>query len=277
MEFGSLWELCNAFTDLVTKNDLAVPTGSTILIGSASHLTNVGISASHAEELAAVSRKLAAFTEGGIYFLPCPFILCAESSDPELVRATNELVSWLGNMLSKEVCYTPVAMELSARRMLLSNFPVASSPTRRLLLPEALSSPMKKKWACGATTLPVGAARFDYRAEREIVEALVKELNSRLALNLEPDISFRRQVEAPAATPEKFIVIGASHANKTADALAATGAYVIKLVQPGWRVTKTRVAELAAQLKSVLAREGEECTLHSRLPDVGQQPLYCKD
>ena len=184
MEFGSLWELCNAFTDLVTKNDLAVPTGSRILIGSASHLTNVGISASHAEELAAVSRKLAAFTEGGIYFLPCPFILCAESSDPELVRATNELVSWLGNMLSKEVCYTPVAMELSARRMLLSNFPVASSLTWRLLLPEALSSPMKKKWACGATTLPVGAARFDYPAEREIVEALVKELNSRLALNL---------------------------------------------------------------------------------------------
>ena len=82
----------------------------------------MGISA-YAEELAAVSGKLVAFTEGGIYFLPYPFILCAESIDPELVRATTQLVSWLGNMLSKEVCYTPVAMELSARKMLMSSFP----------------------------------------------------------------------------------------------------------------------------------------------------------
>ena len=50
-------------------------------------------------------------------------------------------------------------------------------------------------------------------------------------------------------------------------ALAATGAYVVKLVQPGWRVTKTRVAELAAQLKSVLAREGEECTVVFQMLD----------
>ena len=115
--------------------------------------------------------------------------------------------------------------------------------------------------------LPVGAARVDNTAEREIIEALIKELNFRLAQNLEMDISFRRQVEAPAARPEKFIVIGASHTNYKADALAATGAQVIKLVQPVWLINKTRVAELAAQLKSVLAKEGEDCTIVFQMLD----------
>ena len=113
----------------------------------------------------------------------------------------------------------------------------------------------------------MGAARVDNAAEREIIEALIKELNFRMAQNLEMDISFRRQVEAPAASPEKFIVIGASHTNFKADALAANGAQVINLVQPGWLINKTRVAELAAQLKSVLAKEGEDCTIVFQMLD----------
>ena len=59
----------------------------------------------------------------------------------------------------------------------------------------------------------------------------------------------------------KFIVIGASHASRTADALAATGVQVVKLVQPGWCITKTRVAELADQLKTALENEGDNCTV----------------
>ena len=57
IEFGSLWELTNTFIKLVRSKDLIVPTGSTILIGSASHLSNIVISA-YAEELAAVCKRL---------------------------------------------------------------------------------------------------------------------------------------------------------------------------------------------------------------------------
>ena len=149
VEFGSLWELCNVYMDLIRSKDLVVPMGSAILLGSASHLSNVGISA-YAEELVAVCRKLFSLHNGEIYILPCPFIMCWGSDDPEFVRATTELVSWLGNILSKEVFYTPMAMELSARVILKSELPVASAPTRRLLLPVSLSCPLKKKWACGA-------------------------------------------------------------------------------------------------------------------------------
>ena len=125
------------------QDDLAVPPGTTILIGSVSHLSNVGISA-YAEELAAVSRRLHSFFEGRIYCLPSPFILCSGSNDPVLVRSTTELVSWFSNILGKEVFYTPVSMELCARKILVSSLPTADSPPRRLLLPASLTTLVKK-------------------------------------------------------------------------------------------------------------------------------------
>ena len=153
LEFASLCELNNIFLEILRKEDLLVPTGSTILIGSASHLSNVGISA-YAKELSAVCRRLHSFFNGSIYCLPCPFIMCAACTDPELVRATTELVSWLGNILGREVNYTPVAMELCARKILESDLPTAPSSSPRLLLPVSLTSPLKKKWAMSATNLP---------------------------------------------------------------------------------------------------------------------------
>ena len=156
LEFASLWELCSTLTDLVRKDDLLMPMGSAVLIGSASHLSKVGISA-YCEELVAVSKRLQSHFNGSVYVLPCPFILSTGSSDPELVRAYTELASWLTIILGKEVAFTPIAMDLSARRILNSASPTANSPTRRLLLPVSMTCNLKKVWACGASNLPTGA------------------------------------------------------------------------------------------------------------------------
>ena len=260
IEFASLWELCNKFIDLVKKDDLAIPTGSTILLGSASHLSNVGLSA-YAEDLAAVYRRLLSFLDGGIYCLPCPFILCGGTNDVELIRSTAELVSWLGNILGKEVYYTPVALDLSARRILESKFPVTQTTTRRFMLPTALSSNQKKKWACGPASLPARAGPAGTEVEEEIINTLLKELNSRLALNLDTVVSFDRFPALPQPKPGRYVVVGASHAGRTADALAASGASVVKLTVPGWRITKAKVAEMADRLMDTLQQEGPDCSV----------------
>ena len=260
VEFGSLWELCNVFIELIKRDDLSVPTGTTILIGSASHLSNIGLSA-YAEELAAVCRRLHAFLEGGIYCLPCPFILCAGTSDTELVRSTAELVSWLGQILGREVYYTPVAMELCARRILESSLPTAPASMRRLLLPVSLWSAQKKKWACGAAVLPIGAEPACEKVEKEIVVTLIGELNTRMALNLDHEVSFVRDPPIPKAKPDIYVVVGASHAARTAAALEAGGAEVVKLTQPGWRVTRPKAAEMAAKLREVLESVDPTCTV----------------
>ena len=67
----------------------------------------------------------------------------------------------------------------------------------------------------------------------EIINALLKELNARLALHLDTVVSFDRNPAAPATKRDRYIVVGASNASQTADALAATSSSVVKLTVPG--------------------------------------------
>ena len=147
-------------------------------------------------------------------------------------------------------------MDLSARRILTSASPFANSPTRRLLLPVSMTCNLKKVWACGASNLPTGAEAAGKESKIEIVTALIRELNSRLAWNLDLDVNYERTAISPHSKPEKYVVVGASHAGRTADALAGTGAIVYKVVVPGWRIMKQKVAKMCDDLKTVLAEAG---------------------
>ena len=42
IENATLWDLFNYFSDLILEHDLELPVGSAVLLGSASHLDNVG-------------------------------------------------------------------------------------------------------------------------------------------------------------------------------------------------------------------------------------------
>ena len=150
-------------------------------------------------------------------------------------------------------------MELCARRILESSMPTAPASMRRLLLPVSLWSTQKKKWACGATVLPIGAKPTGEKVEKEIVVTLIGELNSRMALNLDPEVSFVRDPPVPKEKPDIYIVIGASHAARTAAALEAGGAEVVKLTQPGWRVTRPKAAEMAGRLREALEKVDPNC------------------
>ena len=93
------------------------------------------------------------------------------------------------------------------------------------------------------------------------MEALIKELNSRLAVHLDTSISFDRNPAAPAWKPGRYIMVGASHASRTADVLAESGETVTKFTQPGWRITRPKVADMASKLHQLLEKEGADCTV----------------
>ena len=63
------------------------------------------------------------------------------------------------------------------------------------------------------------------------------------------------------------MVVGASHASRLGVTLAKAGAKVIQLCEPGWRVTKTRVAALSEKLKVALDAVGEDCTVVYQMLD----------
>ena len=97
------------------------------------------------------------------------------------------------------------------------------------------------------------------------MSALIRELNPRLASNLDPDDSYERTAISPHSEPEKFVVVGASHAGRTADALVGTGAIAYKVVVPGWWIMKQKVAKMCDDLKLVLAEAGEDCIVAFQL------------
>ena len=88
-----------------------------------------------------------------------------------------------------------------------------------------------------------------------------KELNARLALHLDTVVSFDRNPAAPAIKRDRYIVVGASNASRTTDTLANTGSSVVKLTVPGWRVTRPKVAEMAAKLQAALEAKDPDCVV----------------
>ena len=94
IENATLWDLHNFFRNMIAQDDLGLPVGSAILLGSASHLASVGLAA-YTEELVLVNTSMKQMFSGEVYLLPCPFMLMEGSSNVAMLRAIFELASWL--------------------------------------------------------------------------------------------------------------------------------------------------------------------------------------
>ena len=104
VENASLWDLHNYFRDFIWDRDLALPVGSCILLGSASHLGNVGPSL-YAEELVQIRQRFNTIFDGTVFLIPCPPMMVDGSSDPTLVRAILEIAAWLRSIMAGDNCY----------------------------------------------------------------------------------------------------------------------------------------------------------------------------
>ena len=267
IENGSLWDLANYYMEMVRSQDLVVPTGSAILIGSASHLADIGLSY-YAEEMVAVGRRLSNFHNKGIYFLPCPLLLLGGTEDPEMVRSSLELISWLGNILQKEVGFTPSAMGAVVHELVENEKETAAVTSRRMMLPTSLDSITKKRWASGNANLPTSADPLSVEGEKLIITALIKDINTRFAMNLDSSPNLARKVTGVAAKRSPlYVVVGASHATRTGEALVRAGACVKTVTIPGWRAMKQKVPTMLAALTEVLREVGDNCTVVFQLLD----------
>ena len=114
---ATLWDLFNYFSDFILDRDLELPVGSTVLLGSASHLANVG-PAFYTEELVQVNQHLYQMFEGGISFIPCPPMLIDGTSNSHLVRAIVELSAWLKHAARGDNCLPVRALDLVVERLM---------------------------------------------------------------------------------------------------------------------------------------------------------------
>ena len=155
------------YSDCVNKLGIILPVGSIILVGSASHLAEVG-SAAYAEDLVAMCGKLRALHSGGIYIIPSPFLLLGGSSDPALILACAEIGGWLHSILSENPQNNSLSLNATeiATSHILDDFgysKVTHAP-KSIMLPISLGSSTKKSWCSGEMRLPKGVLLLDLAA-----------------------------------------------------------------------------------------------------------------
>jgi hypothetical protein len=92
LEHALLWELVDTLLEMA--RDLDFPNGSTILLGSVSHLATLG-QQSNAERVTAEAGRLAAGLGGRVTVLPAPLVAWAGCNVPMVIRGLFDFNSWL--------------------------------------------------------------------------------------------------------------------------------------------------------------------------------------
>jgi hypothetical protein len=92
--------------------------------------------------------------------------------------------------------------------------------------------------------------------EGDFIETLINELNIAFGLDLSSAVSHCRSPprveQRDTKTETRYLVCGASHASRLAEALKATGQTVVSLARKGWKANKESCAALADEVKEVL-------------------------
>ena len=265
IENATLWDLHHFLRDLIFDRDLSLPVGSAILLGSVSHLSNVG-PAAYAEELVQISMRMNQMFDGSIYVIPCPPMLLDGSSNVAAIRALCETIAWLKHVMHGDNCFLTETHKVVTDLLIARATSMAPASHTRVMMPTSLNSSCRARWDSGGTNLPAGVLPLSPKEEEQILYTMIRELNSNFAMHLDP---------APDLSPTNnklrkgqcFLLVGASNAGRTADALEQLGVNVLRAVIPGWRGLKMKVQPMVDLVRSKLKEAGPNCIVVHQLLD----------
>ena len=132
-----------------------------------------------------------------------------------------------------ELCFVSSTLE-EVSRLLSTGGELFFTDPYRIMLPASLSGTQKIKWESGGLNLPGGSPPLLHRDEAVVINLLLQELSDRLALKLDLCPNLDREVVQQVPGGRRFVIVGASHADRTGDALIRRGgATVKKVIMPG--------------------------------------------
>jgi len=116
------------------------------------------------------------------------------------------------------------------------------------------------EWDLQATSCVTSIHAMDETEELLIITSLIKELNEQFFLDLDANIETWRQKEMdetelssvmgpPGSDGARYIVVGASHATRLANALADAVEKVMNLASPGWKLTDESIDSTASLIR----------------------------
>jgi hypothetical protein len=209
----------------------------------------------YAESFVRAAKYLMASFDGKVTVRLGVPVLLGGVGEPALTRSLSEVAAWADNLPLRE--QLPVEARKAAD-LCMSNGGMGRSeqPEKIIMqLPVGLLTFEKKTFVSGPRLEMFNKINpFDTGAEQLIIDALISELNEKLGADLATAINYDRGGRHMTPDDDKtIIVVGNSHANYLATALAAEG-YVVPVVETRiWRPNTMTVEEARVDLEAKIA------------------------
>ena len=255
IEGGSLSDLATLFLNLFKNKK--VPPGSVILLGSATCLATVGMSG-YAEEFVEASLRIGTVLDKTSVVAAVPMLLLNGSEDPTLIRNVVEISAWFEKIFEKVAGFPAEAHKAVIECLAACGTDgFQGSYSVRARLPCNRLSKSKTTWSCPClVSLPEKLVPLPLEFESKIIKLMLMELNRSMALDLDPSTNQTRMVEkkSVAGGPDSstYVVVGSSHAKRTAAALVKLGEDVRDVIVPAWRPTSAQVDNIKQKLEGAV-------------------------
>ena len=130
---------------------------------------------------------------------------------------------------------------------------MASTDSYTIMMPVSLRNPRKRPLTSDPITgtVPMSIAAVDMATEGKLVTCLLEELNDAYGLKLDTAPFLNRESDPGTEHGHrKTVVVGASHMNRIAAAMAENDIPISDLTSPGWIGTKENFAKIADFVKN---------------------------
>jgi hypothetical protein len=262
LENGSLMDLAEGLVDLLSGRQ--VTAGSVILLTSASNMLAAG-TAGYAQDLVLAIQYLRRTLGDHLLYGPLPNILFNGAADEELIRTNLEVGAWVKHAFIHNDALCADSFKILEKSMLGRGRGggLQTSYRCRLRLPSHQNNPaIHETWSSGDwNEFPNSVRPPKIAEETELYHSIIRDLRNNLALDLEPAPQIERWPLLVHQVKEKkktMLVVGSSHASKTAGALERAGYDVELLFKPNWRALKNARRDMAQELATEICDKLEQ-------------------
>jgi hypothetical protein len=262
LEWGSINEIIDVFLDIT--RGCSIPAGSVVLIGSLTHLADIGLAA-YAEDLSKGASKVNRVMQGGVVVLPGLIFPPGGISDPVLTRAIFDTIEW-SKTVAKVVRGGPKIMDSCFGELgqLLRGVGEGGDQADyggRLRLPVSLGSYELMKWdTSGQTGLKNGVGPLATSDVIRVLNVLFADLNK--AIDTPPlKVAGLYGATISGNVGKRIILVGASHAKRLQATLNEAGEKTALVETPAFRLLQREVATMTEAVEAALVDEEEAVIL----------------
>jgi hypothetical protein len=223
--------------------------GSLVLLFAGAHLARAG-TVGYIEDLVAAAASIKAVLGSDLKVAPAPPLFLGGCDRAEIIRSCAEVISWAEDAFGEEDGLMKESMAKGLQLLEDTTGERQEDFTQRMRLPTSTSpADGKKSWEMGGFSLKKTVAPTSPEKEAEVILALINEVRSKMAIDLDSAPSFDRKVKqglnCNVQHTKLYLTVGGIDAEWMAEAMRRKGDVVGAVVMAGWKVTPDLVEILA--------------------------------